>query len=307
MICVIALVVFGILGIFSASYRKLAAKAFDCVFRRITLRPCQAGVDQQLRTGILSYFSKKNVKVARLIAKHFEIISWFFTILLVLSIIFSIRGIYFYVVYGNCNGEDTNQFCIFDALHPNEATCEDPNLPQNKNFSITPSVDDDPFFGLEDAKVTIIEFGCYSCPYTKKAEPIVKEILKNYEGKIRFVYRDFHIPTHPGSDIRAVAAECAKEQGKYWEYHDLLFENQEQNLTILELKQMAKSLGLNDGFDVCLDNMKYLNETIKDFDDGKLAGVYGTPTFFINNQVVVGSKPYVYFKNIIESELKKSP
>jgi hypothetical protein len=70
MICIIALVVFSILGIFSASHRKIAAKAFDCVFRRITLRPCQSGLDRQLKTGIIAFFSKRNVRFARFIAKH---------------------------------------------------------------------------------------------------------------------------------------------------------------------------------------------------------------------------------------------
>jgi protein-disulfide isomerase len=226
---------------------------------------------------------------------------------MILSIIFTIRGIYFYAVYGNCNGEQGG-FCLYDALNPNqESTCTDPSIHINKTQLEKPTIDDDPSLGSHDAKVTIIEFGCYSCPYTKKAEPIVKEILKEYGNKVLYVYRDFHIPKHPGSEIRAVAAECAKDQGKYWEFHDILFERQEENLTSDSLKQIAVSLGLNDSFNPCLDTMKYLNETNKDFQDGLKAGVTGTPTFFINDkETIVGPKPFRYFKTIIDAQLKKN-
>lgn len=307
MICLIALVVFSVLGIFSASHRKIAAKAFDCVFRRVTLRPCNSGLDQQLRSGIIAFFSKKNVRAARFVAKHFEIISWLFTIIMVVSLFYSLLGVYNYVIYGNCNGAGSDQFCVFDALNPGKDTtvCSDPSMAK-PNATQKPGIDDDPSIGPKDAKVTIIEFGCFSCPFTKQAEPVVKEILKKYDGKVLYVYRDFHIPTHPGSEIRASAAQCANDQGKYWEYRDLLFEKQDENITNERLIGFAAGLGLDmDRFSSCLASDKYRNETYKDFEDGKLAGVYGTPTFFINEEVVVGPKPFLYFRNILNKELKK--
>lgn len=307
MICLIALVVFGILGIFSVGHRKIAAKAFDCVFRRVTLRPCNSGLDQQLKTGIIVFFSKKNVGAAKFVARHFETLSWVFTVLMLVSIFFSAQGIYYYVLYGNCNGANSDEFCVFDALNPNKdaSVCSDPSI-SKPNATKSPNIDDDPSLWPSDAKVIIIEFGCFSCPYTKKAEPVVKEILQAYGNKILFVYRDFHIPTHPGSEIRAGAAQCANEQEKYWEYRDLLFERQEENITRETLIEMASFLGLDAvSFSGCLDSGRYANETEKDFQDGIDAGVYGTPTFFINKEVVVGPKPFPYFRNIIEKELKK--
>jgi protein-disulfide isomerase len=308
MICIIALVVFSILGIFSVKYRQLAAKAFDCVFRRLTLRPCQSGLDRQVKTSVISFFSKKNVKIARLVAKHFEGLSWFFTILMILSIFFSARGIYFYVIYGNCNGENTNDFCVFDALNPNQAatSCEDPNLIKNTTTFEKPNVGNDPSIGPKDAKVVIIEFGCFSCPYTKKAEPVVNEILKKYENRVLFVYKDFHIASHEGTREFGMAAACANEQDRYWQYHDFLFQNQENEMDNSELIEKAVSLGLNkETFTDCLETKKYANETDADFQEGINAGVYGTPTFFINDKVVVGPKPFNYFKTIIDKELAK--
>jgi protein-disulfide isomerase len=306
MICVIALVVFGILGIFSATHRKIAFKAFDCVFRKMTLRPCNSSLDQQLKTSIVGFVSKRNMKAARFVVRHFEILSWAFTILMFASIFFSAQGLYFYAVYGNCNGEDTDQFCVFDALHASDevSVCADPGVGQVDDFT-HPSPEGKLFIGPEDAKVTIIEFGCYSCPYTKKAEPLVKEILKNYEGRIKFVYMDFHIPSHPGSEERAMAAHCADDQGKFWEYHEMLFEKQEQNLDFGALVNIATELDMNThDFTVCLETEKYAESVNRDFEIGKNAGVYGTPTFFINDKVVVGIKPYRYMKNIIDSELR---
>jgi thiol-disulfide isomerase/thioredoxin len=308
MICLIALVVFGILGIFSAKYRQISFKAFDCVFRRMTLRPCNSGLDHQLKTGVVGFLSRRSVKAARFTVKHFEIISWIFTILMIVSLFFSVKGVYYYVVYGNCNGENSNDFCVFDALNPKDqaTTCTDPSIHVNSSLKIMPGVDDDPSIGPSDAKVTIIEFGCYSCPFTKKAEPVVKQVLKEYDGRVRFVYRDFHIPTHPGSEIRAEAAECADDQGKFWEFKEKLFDRQDENLTVGRLTGFASELKLDlTRFKVCLETDQYLNETNNDFEDGKLAGVYGTPTFYINNQTIVGPKPVEYFRNIIDKELRK--
>lgn len=305
MICLLSLIVFSILGIFSAKHRKLAAKAFDCVFRRVTLRPCQSGLDNKVKSDVIVFFSKKNLKLAKFIAKNFEILSWIFTLLTIASIFFSLQGIYFYIVYGNCNGENSNDFCIFDALNPNEATCEDPNIVTNEIKFIPEQKQEDIILGNPLAKLTIIEYGCYSCEYTKKTQSVVKEILKNYGSKIKFIYRDFPIKTHENSLFKSNAAKCAASLGKFLEYHNLLFEYQEENITIDKLKELARKLEINNSFDICLDNRKFENEINKTYEEAILNGIYGTPTFFINDKVVVGNKPYTYFKNIIETELKK--
>jgi thiol-disulfide isomerase/thioredoxin len=308
MICIIALVVFSFLGIVSATHRKIALQAFDCVFRRITLRPCQSGLDRRLKVGIIGFVSRRNVKAAKVVARHFELLSWTFTIIMILSLVFTVRGIYYYAVYGNCNGQNSNAFCIYDALNPKDkesTVCSDPSIPIHETRYTRPTPEDDPSVGPTDAKVTIIEFGCYACPFTKQAEPTVKEILKKYAGKVLFVYRDFHIPAHEGSDVMAMASECADEQGRFWEYHDGLFDLNGP-FSYEALYDLANRLKLNETqFRLCLDSNRYAPEVDKDFKDGVLAGVQGTPTFFINDQVVVGTKPIGYFTNIIDKELKK--
>jgi hypothetical protein len=305
MICIIALIVFAFLGIFSVRYRKLFVKSLDCVFRRVTLRPCQSGLDQQLRTQVIGYVSKKHVGLARFVVKYFELISWTLLIIMLVSMFFTAQGIYYYVMYGNCNGLGSDEFCVFDKLNPTGAsTCEDPSIISPEQDFTSPTIDDDPSIGPMDAKVVIIEFGCYDCLYTQKAYPVVKELLELYEGKILYVYRDFPLPSHNDSGMKPLASECADEQGKYWEFYHGLFTRETEN-SKEQMKMLASDLGLDrEKFDSCMESEELLSEVMKDFEDGRSAGVYGTPTFFINEEVVVGPKPIRYFQNIIDRELK---
>ena len=308
MICLVALLVFGVLAIFSASYRPLAKEAFDCVLRKVTFRKCKTNLDERLKSQLTGKLMVKSPKVASFTYKHFVIISWLFTILLIGSMAYSAYSVYNYTQYGNCYGpEDTGAFCPLTVLSGET----------NSNFEsdytgpiIFPNADDDPFIGPEDAKVTIIEFGCYMCPYTKKAEPIVKELLNTYEGKIKFVFRDFPLQQHGETKLHAMAADCANDQGKFWEYHDELFAYQEECRNSTDHKAMVMSFAENINLDIpqfeaCLDSNKYLSEIEKDIEDGKKAKIYGTPTFFINNRTIVGPKPIKAFKEIIDEELKK--
>lgn len=121
MICLIALFVFGVLSIFSVSHRAIAKEAFDCVFRRITFRPCTTGLDKRLKSQITGRLMRKSPRTAGKVYKNFELISWFFTILLITSLFFSGRGIYYLVRYGNCNGPQGG-VCIFGE--PQEPGCE---------------------------------------------------------------------------------------------------------------------------------------------------------------------------------------
>jgi len=175
---------------------------------------------------------------------------------------------------------------------------------QQQPSRIEVSVDDDPSIGPENAAITIVEFSDFRCPFCARAKPTLKQILETYGDKIRFVYRDFPI-LGPQSQKAAEAAECADEQGKFWQYHDLLFANQ-QTLDIPNLKQYAVDIGLNPSiFNDCLDSGKMASEVEKDFQDGQDYGVSGVPAFFINGILVSGAQPYGAFEQIIEQELNK--
>lgn len=182
---------------------------------------------------------------------------------------------------------------------------EEPVLEEDPNKVYEVNADDDPFIGPKDAKVTLIEFSDFECPFCKRAVPVVKELAQTYNNQIKIVFRDFPLDFHENAKTAAEAAECADDQGKFWPYHDKLFENQEK-LDIDSLKLYAKELGLNTSeFNKCLDSKKHEAEVEKDIQDGQSADVSGTPTSFINGHKIVGVKPLSEFKKIIEEELKK--
>ncbi|MFH1587007.1 MAG: thioredoxin domain-containing protein [Candidatus Diapherotrites archaeon] len=163
--------------------------------------------------------------------------------------------------------------------------------------------DDDAVRGPEDAKITIVEFSDFECPFCGRAIPTVEQVMEEYEGDVKLIFKDFPLSFHQNAQKAAEAAECAGEQDKFWEMHDLLFDNQTA-LAISDLKQYAVDLGLDTGaFNSCLDNGDMAAEVSADFAAGQAAGVSGTPTFFINGQKIVGAQPFSAFKAIIDAEL----
>ena len=135
MICVIALIVFAVLSVFSASHRPLFKEALDCVARRLTFRPCESKLDERLKSKITGALLKKNKHAAKFVYKRFEILSWIFLILMVASIVLSSQAGYYYARYGNCNGPDETGFCIFDPLGTNhQETCaiDNPDFNEDK-------------------------------------------------------------------------------------------------------------------------------------------------------------------------------
>jgi len=150
------------------------------------------------------------------------------------------------------------------------------------------SPDDDPALGTKGAPVTIIGFSDYECPACAEAASGIKAILSDNPGKVLFVLRDFPLDTRAHAFKAAEAANCAGDQGKYWEMHDLLFANQAQ-LDPANLKKYAAQLQLDmSQFEDCLDNGKYVNEIRHDMEDGRRYQVGATPTFFVNGYRVVG-------------------
>jgi protein-disulfide isomerase len=160
--------------------------------------------------------------------------------------------------------------------------------------------------GEKDAPVNIVEFSDFQCPFCKAATATMHQIMAQYAGKVRWVFRDFPIATlHPLAHRAHEAARCAAEQGKFWEYHDVLFQKSPQ-LAPADLKQYARDLKLDgDSFDRCLEAGKYGAAIAADIEEGQRLGVSGTPAFFINGRLLVGAQPATAFQQVIDSELSK--
>lgn len=173
-----------------------------------------------------------------------------------------------------------------------------PDLPR---FDV--AVDDDPSFGSPSARVTIVEFGEYQCPYCGRAAATMKEVRDTYGDKVRIVFRDFPLSGHDRAIPAALAANCAGAQGKYWEMHDLLLADQAA-LEDETLRSYAERLALDLGrWDACRQDPEQSQEILKDMQDGQAIGVSGTPAFFINGVPLSGARPFADFQRIIDKEL----
>ncbi|HLC56214.1 MAG TPA: thioredoxin domain-containing protein [Candidatus Nanoarchaeia archaeon] len=177
----------------------------------------------------------------------------------------------------------------------------------------------DPFLGPADSKIVVIEYSDFECPFCGAVAgtneyligrlkqnnpswiapvPKLKELAK--AGKIKYIFKDYPLPGHPDALPASMAAQCAHEQGKFWEYHDLLFENQEK-LSIKDLKKYAEDLKLDTTkFNSCLDNKKYNLDIKKDQSAGAAQGVDGTPTFFINGKIISGAESFSAFEPLLK-------
>jgi protein-disulfide isomerase len=168
------------------------------------------------------------------------------------------------------------------------------------------SIDGAPVRGAANAPVTLVEFTDFHCPFCKQVLPTLTQLLARYPGKVRLVFRDFPIDSlHPQARRAAEAARCAQDQGKFWEYHDLLFANA-PNATPEELKRYAEQVGLDLAkFEPCVSGGVHRAGVQRDFDEGVRLGITGTPTFFINGRPFSGARPLEEFARLIEEELAR--
>jgi protein-disulfide isomerase len=275
MLCFVALAVFLFLSIFSAKYRPLARRALGCAMKKATLRPCDTGLDEELKSASLAGIMRFSPGAAAFVNRHFEAFSLAFTAIFFASLFFAAQGIYNFIIYGNCNGFEGG-FCVYSGV-------------QNELFLRAPSALGGISAGNPGANVTVVEFGCYTCPYTRAAEDGVQRLISAYGDRIHYVYKAFPLPIHPYSREAAIAALCANDEGKYWEYRGALLEDQQdvmQNGTAA-LDGIARSLNLT-SFDSCYKSGRHDPDVQQSADECTASGIYGTPTFFVNGKPFVG-------------------
>jgi protein-disulfide isomerase len=158
--------------------------------------------------------------------------------------------------------------------------------------------------GPADAAVTIVEFSEFQCPFCRRVLPTLRQVEERYRGRVRLVFRHFPLARHKDAPKAAEAAECARDQGRFWEMHDRLFENAER-LGIADLKRHARGVGLDGAaFDACLDSGRHEGRWRRDLADAESYGASGTPMFFVNGRLVSGAQPFAVFARVIEEELK---
>jgi protein-disulfide isomerase len=160
-----------------------------------------------------------------------------------------------------------------------------------------------PVRGNPKAPITIIEFSDFQCPYCVRARPSVARVRQVYGDQVRFAFRHYPLDFHQQAEKAGEGAACAGEQGKFWEMHDLLWENTAK-LQVPDLKAHAVTLGLDAAaFGTCLDSGRYSQLVEGDLQAGQGYGVSGTPAFFVNGRPLVGAQPFEAFAQVIDDEL----
>ncbi len=202
---------------------------------------------------------------------------------------------------------------IFTRGQSGPGTAQIGGAPQEQGKPVDIKINsDDHILGNNDAKVTVVEYADFRCPYCERFyTQSEKSLIADYvnTGNVRFVFRNFAF-LGTQSTWASEAAECANEQGKYWEYYNWLFGNQapESDLNYYSkanLTKYAGKVGLNTTqFAPCLNSDKYSKHVADDSASGTAIGVTGTPTTFINGQKIVGAQPYETFKQAIDALLK---
>ena len=159
--------------------------------------------------------------------------------------------------------------------------------------------------GPKDAPITIVEFADYECGFCSRVLDSMDAVMKKYPGKIRLVFRDFPLNFHPNATPAAVAARCAGAQGKFWEMHDRLFD-QQGGLNAENYKKWATELKLDSAaFDKCLADPEVFAAVQADLKAGSAVGVNGTPAFFVNGVSLSGAQPLEAFVSVIDRELSR--
>ncbi|OGL61702.1 hypothetical protein A3E97_02340 [Candidatus Uhrbacteria bacterium RIFCSPHIGHO2_12_FULL_47_12] len=171
-----------------------------------------------------------------------------------------------------------------------------------KDGTVDVVVNDRPMLGSRNAPVTIVEFADFGCPFSRTSSFVMRALAIKYPNQFAYIYRDFPLlELHPLAQKASEASACANAQGKFWEYHDKLYQNQD-TLEEASFEQFANQLNLDTThFHACLIAGTYTKQVEQDYADGLAAGVRGTPTFFINGNRIPGSIPQNILENVIWS------
>jgi len=292
------------MGIFSASHRALAKEAFSCVFKRVTLRPCNSDFKEKIKSKILSKLINRSLFMTRMVNKHYEILSWIFFILMVGSTIWVLRGGYNFYVYGSCNGLNESGFCAFDPSGENNKVTEldlsCPITPQiEKNVTLN-NVDLSSFTTQNiNSKDDVVLIGCYACDYSRKAYPDILKLVKNKKANFTFA----HYPAKGNTTVLAETAYCINKDypDKFWDFNNYLFtEDLNYILDINNSDSILEHFNLDvEKINECINSKETKNIIENQVKELNKTNIYGTPTVFINGKAFVGPKPYRVYRSAI--------
>jgi protein-disulfide isomerase len=304
MFCIAAFIVLSIVSIFSASHRALAKEAFDCVFRRVTFRPCNTGFQDKMKAQLIGKLMSRSTSLARLVNKNFEIISWILVILTVGSLFWTGKGLFNFYMYGSCNGLNKSGFCALDPTGEN-------NKISQAGGSCSISSGDESKVTLKDvdlstfptkninSKDNVVFIGCFNCDYTRKAYPVFKEFLSKNQVNLIFA----HYPVKGETAYLLPIGYCAykQDQNKYWEFVDKLFNSsKEDNAKPEYVNKVLVDLGYSsENIAQCSQSQDTKAAVARQRIELEKTNIYGTPLIFINNKGLVGPKPLRVYDRVL--------
>ena len=251
-----------------------------------------------MKAALVGRVMRTHPAAARLLHRHLEALAWTFVVAFAGSGSYLGYGLYNFHHYGSCYGPVRRGFCVFDpsgrqSRYSGIAT-------RHRGRAVVPGDGGGAALGPPEAPVTVIEFGCYTCPYTRESASAIDELLIRHRDSVRFVYRHFPLDAaesgtcevepgpHAGATRSAIAARCARAQERFWEYHRQLLSRPELVATCDALVRLATELGMDEArFARCLTEPAMEEAVQRDFDDGVRAGLYGTPTLYVNGERLV--------------------
>lgn len=313
MFCIVAFVVLAVMGIFSAAYRDLAAEAFACVGKRVTFRPCDTGFKDKMKAQLVGSLVNRSVVAARMVNKHYELLAWIFFLLTAWSLYATADGLYNYYRYGSCEGLNASSFCVLDPTGSNNAISnvdvpEGVLLPECSGDAeagdgvLNPIPLDRTLYPRlpSDTVNDVVMIGCFECKYTRATYPLVQRLRDEYDVDYSFV----HYPTKATTAYLTGVTQCAYEadSDRWVRLVDALFAAEPASL-----HEEATAYALVDaaGYDVdtiqaCATSER-MQETVQTMRQQVVStGIYGTPLIFINDQPVVGPKPYRVYRFMLE-------
>lgn len=304
MFCIAAFIVLSIISIFSASHRALAKEAFDCVFRRITLKPCNTGFSEKMKAQVLGSLLTRSVRMARFVNKNFELLSWILFISTVASIFWTGKGLYNFYMYGSCNGLNKSGFCALDPTGAN-------NKVSQAGGSCSIGEGDESKVTLKDvnlstfptknigAKDTVVFIGCFNCDYTRKAYPIFKEFLKKNE--VNYIFAHYPVKGETAHILNTGYCAYQQDKDKYWQFVDKLFDSsKEDNAKPEYVSKALTDLGYSsDKITQCSQSQETKTAVARQRIELEKTNIYGTPLIFINNKGLVGPKPLRVYNRVL--------
>jgi protein-disulfide isomerase len=307
MFCIIAFIVFSILGIFSATHREMAKEAVSCVFRRITLRPCNTGFKEKVKSRLIAKLAARSTFAARVFNRYEEVFSWIFFILMVWSTVWVIRGGVNFYLYGSCNGLNSTGFCLFDPSGENSKVtaigapvCSVKPVTETNITLGSLNLLDYPHQSPAGAEDKLVFIGCYSCDYTRKAYPQIQKILKLKPIDYTFI----HFPAKPETEYLSPYVYCANrlDPEKFWTLNESIFASAIKDIDVPEFVDgLVKKAGFDAvTFQKCLKDPVTADAVKAQKASIISTGLYGTPTIFINDRVFVGPKPDRVYKRALK-------